>query len=349
MLDRLRARWRDRAVLANLVAQIVIVVTGGAVRLTASGLGCSSWPNCEPGQFIPTPHSATSYHAFIEYGNRGVTVVLVVVAVVVGLLAGLDRTRTAGYRALAWVPLAGVLVQALVGMLAVKLQLPPAVVGGHMGLSLLLIAVSAWLWVRTREGDARPVPAVEPVVRTLTAALVGVTAVLLVLGIVTTGAGPHSGDDEMGYRFAVDPYLMARAHAAAVWVFLALLALTVYALQRAVRRTGPAAVPELGYDRPDGSHQVVRGVAPVPPAGTGPRVPLAAAYRLLGATLVQGLIGYVQVFTGLPVWLVNLHMLGAALLVAFLTLFLGTQRLRGPAPVREGAPQVADASRPGPR
>lgn len=346
VLDRLRARWRDRAVLANLVAQIVIVVTGGAVRLTASGLGCSSWPSCEPGQFAPVLHPATSYHAFIEFGNRTITVVLVVVAVVVGLLAGLDRARPTGYRVLAWVPLVGVLVQAVVGMLAVKLELPPAVVGWHMGLSLLLIAVSAWLWVRTREGDGKPVPTVHGPVRTLAVGLVGLGVVVLVLGIVTTGAGPHSGDDEVGYRFAVDPYLMARVHAAVVWAFVAVLALAVYLLQRAARRSAPApgagAVPELGYDRPDGSRQVVRGVAPVPPARPDPRIPLTAGYRLLGATLVQGLIGYVQVATDLPIWLVNLHMLGAALLVAFLVLFLGAHRMRGPAPVRETAAQAAD-------
>ncbi len=326
VLDRLRPTWRDRAVLANLVAQVVIVVTGGAVRLTASGLGCSSWPSCEPGQFTPELHPATSYHAFVEFGNRTITVILVVIAIAVVLFAGTDRTRPVTYRALAWVPLVGVLIQAVVGMLAVKLELPPAVVGWHMGISLLLIAASAWLWIRTREGDRRPVPAVDRLVRILTVGLVAVGVVVLVLGIVTTGAGPHSGDEEVGYRFAVDPYLMARTHAAAVWVFLALLAMTIYLLQRAVR------------------HVAAQPAAPATsatPSDPDPRVPLAAGYRLIGATLAQGLVGYVQVFTHLPIWLVNLHMLGAALLVAYLTLFVGTLRLRRPAPAREVVEQVA--------
>jgi cytochrome c oxidase assembly protein subunit 15 len=341
LLDRLRPVWRDRAVVANLVAQIVIVVTGGAVRLTGSGLGCSSWPSCEPGQFIPELHPDTSYHAFVEYGNRALTVVLVVLAAAVALLAGLDRTRTQGYRILAWVPVVGVVVQALVGMLAVVRELPPAVVGSHMAISLVLIAVSAWLWVRSREGDGPPAWLIDGFVRSLAAVLVLAGAVLLALGIVTTGAGPHSGDDEVGYRFAVDPYVMSRVHAAAVWVFVALLALVLYRLQR-LAMNAPAPVPEPGYERADGEHQVVRGVAPVPPAAPDHAVPLRAGYRLLGVTLLQGAVGYVQVATGLPIWLVNLHMLGAALLVAFLALFVGTLRLRGHAPVRAIGVQEAD-------
>lgn len=314
VLDRFRPAWRDRAVMANLVAQILIVVTGGLVRLTASGLGCSSWPSCTPGHFTPTSHPATSYHAYIEFGNRTITGLLVVVAVAVAVLAGLDRTRSAGYRTLAWVPFVGVLVQAVVGGMAVRYELPPAVVGSHMLISMVLIAVSAWLWVRGREGDGPARWRVTTVTRWLTAALVAAGAVVIVLGVVTTGAGPHSGDDRVGYRFAIDPLTMAHIHAAAVWVFVGVLALTIYQLQLRARHAAdddeqdPAAAPQ--------------------PAASDDRTVLHAGYRVLGITLGQAVIGYVQVATQLPIALVNLHMLGAAALVTALTVFAGRLRRR---------------------
>lgn len=344
-LDRFRPLWRDRAVMANLVGQIAIIVTGGTVRLTGSGLGCSTWPNCEPGQFTPELHAATSYHAFVEFGNRTVTVVLVALAVAVALLAGLDASRSTAYRVLGWVPLFGVLVNAVVGGMAVLFELPPAVVGSHMLISLALVAASAWLWVRSREGDGRSVFVVDRMTRWLVVGLAAVTVVLLVLGVVTTGAGPHSGDDEVGYRFALDPTEMARIHAAAVWVFVALLAFLLYRLQRLDRRARDAAQaqPPLTYTLPDGTVQPVRGTAPTPPAAEYSR-PLRAGYWLLGAALAQGALGYVQVFTGLPIALVNLHMLGAALVVVTFALFVGTLRRRQGEPARVAAEATASAA-----
>ena len=239
-------------------------------------------------------------------------------------------------------PIVGVLVQAVVGGMAVKYDLPPAVVGSHMLISMALVAASAWLWVRSREGDAAPRRLVTSATRLLVAVLSVAAAVVVVLGVVTTGAGPHSGDDEVGYRFAVDPLTMARVHAGFVWIFLALLALTIYQLQVRARRAAADEPAELGYTRADGTAQVVRGIAPLPPAPDYSR-PLRAGYRLLGVTLAQAVIGYVQVATHLPIALVNLHMLGAALLVTALTLFVGTLRTRGHAPVAEAAAGVVDA------
>jgi len=318
-LDRLRPVWRDRAVMANLVAQILIVVTGGLVRLTASGLGCSSWPSCTPGHFTPTAQPATSYHAYIEFGNRTITGLLIVVSVAVVVLAGYDRTRSTGYRALAWVPFVGVLVQAVVGGMAVKYELPPAVVGSHMVISMVLVATSAWLWVRSKEGDGAPRWLVPRAMRVIVALLCFAAAVVVVLGVVTTGAGPHSGDDKLGYRFAVDPLTMAHVHAASVWVFVALLALTIYQLQFQARHAQADDVP------------------------TDWSVPLHGGYRVLGISLGQAVIGYVQVATGLPIALVNLHMLGAALLVMAMSLFVGTLRTRPHAPASE----VVAADAPG--
>jgi len=311
-------------VIANLVAQIGIVVTGGAVRLTGSGLGCSTWPACEPGRFAPEFHAAMGIHPLIEFGNRTLTGVLVVLAVAVALLAGRDASRSREYRAWAWAPIVGVLVQAVLGGITVLVDLHPAVVGSHFLLSMVLVAVSAWVLVRTREGDGPPTPVVDPRVRTLARGLVLVGAVMLVLGVVVTGAGPHSGDDEVGYRFAVDPYAMARVHALSVWAFVGTLVVVVALLARTRRAEAPS------YDRADGRLQPARGVAPVATAPvTSVARPLRSALVLLGVSLAQGLVGYVQLFTGLPIALVNLHMLGAAVLTAALALFLGTLRRRG--------------------
>ncbi|MEZ0449938.1 COX15/CtaA family protein [Cellulomonas sp. ICMP 17802] len=294
--ERIRDRWQWTAVVANLVGQVLIIVTGGAVRLTGSGLGCSTWPECEPGHFTPQPHQATSIHPFIEFGNRTVSGVLVVVALLVALLVVTDARRPWSYRRLGLVPVIGVLLQAVIGGITVLVDLNPAIVGSHLLISMALVAFSTWLVVRTREGDGPAVPLVDRTTRLLVRLLAGLTAVVLVLGVVVTGAGPHSGDDEVGYRFDVDPWLMAKLHAASVWAFVAVLVVVLVLLRR-------------------------RGV-------TGR--PWTTGLVLLGVTLGQGLIGYVQLFTGLPIGLVNLHMLGAALLATAVTFFVGSLRSRAP-------------------
>ena len=319
-LERLRPRWTNRAVVANLVAQIGIVVTGGAVRLTGSGLGCSTWPQCEPGRFTPELHAAMGIHPFIEFGNRTLTFVLVVLAAAVALLVGLDRSRSRRDRVWGWVPIVGVVVQAVVGGITVLVDLHPAVVGSHFMISMVLVAASAWVLVRTREPDGPVVPVVGPRTRLLSGALTLVGVVVLALGVVVTGAGPHSGDEEVGYRFAVDPYLVARVHAASVWLFTGLVVLTVAVLTRARRLAVLAS----------GTAAALRGQVAQTPAGATPATlgsALRAALLLTAVTLGQGLVGYVQFFTGLPIALVNLHMLGAAVLTWAIVAFLGTLRV----------------------
>lgn len=306
-LDRIRDRWTWTAVVANLAGQIAIIVTGGAVRLTGSGLGCSTWPQCEPGQFTPQLHEATSLHPFIEFGNRTVSFVLVVIALAVALLVTGDRRRPSAYRRLGVVPVVGVLVQAVIGGITVLVDLNPAIVGSHLLISMALVAFSTWLVVRTREGDGPAVPLVDRTTRTLARVLVALTAVVLALGVVVTGAGPHSGDDEVGYRFGVDPWLMAKLHAASVWAFVAVLVAVLVLLRR-------------------------RGVS---------GRPWTTGLVLLGVTLSQGLIGYVQLFTGLPIGLVNLHMLGAALLASTVTFFVGSLRTRSTVPALDGVHTAA--------
>ena len=294
--DRLarRQRWTRRALLVNVVAQGVIVVTGGAVRLTGSGLGCSTWPQCEPGSFTPALHEATSLHPFIEFGNRTLTGFLVLIALTVAVLVCTDRSRSRSYRLLGLAPVLGVVAQAVIGGVTVLFHLNPAVVGVHLLVSLALVAVSTVLVVRERAGDSPALPVVGQRLLSLARLLTAVAVALLALGVVVTGSGPHGGDDKIAYRFAVDPVLIARAHAGVVWLFVVVLAVVLVSLHR-------SAAP-----------QAVR----------------SAGRWLLGVTLLQGVIGYVQYFTGLPVVLVGLHMLGAVLLTVSLTWFLLSLRAR---------------------
>lgn len=291
---RVRSRFAGPVVVANLVGQIGIVVTGGAVRLTGSGLGCSTWPQCEPGEFTPQLHAAMSIHPLIEFGNRTLTGVLGVVGMLVALLVTTEVRRSRGYRALGLVPVLGVAAQALIGGLVVLLHLHPGWVGLHMLVSMALVAASSWLLVRTREGDGPTTWLVPPSVRRAAGALGVVLALVLALGVVVTGAGPHSGDDEVGYRLAVDPWAFSKLHAWAVWAFVAVLVTALVLLRRAGERGRP----------------------------------WRAGLVLLAVTLAQGAVGYVQLFTGLPIGLVNLHMLGAATLAATTVWFVGALRTR---------------------
>lgn len=291
--------WTRRALWANLVAQIGIIVTGGAVRLTGSGLGCSTWPQCEPGQFTPEFHEAMSIHSIIEFGNRTLTGVLGVIALVVVVLVLREPWRPRWFRGLAWLPLAGVAVQGVVGGVTVLVQLHPAVVGVHMLLSIALVAVSAVLLATDRRTRPGATPGYAAGAEPLFAGrvLLGVGAVLMVLGVVVTGAGPHGGDDEYAYRYELDPVAAAKAHAWVAWAFVLVLAVVVWFLRR------------------DGAPSEVR----------------RTWWWLVGVTLAQGAIGYVQYFTGLPEILVGTHMLGTGLLAASLAWSYTVLRPVGPA------------------
>lgn len=278
------------------MAQIGIVVTGGAVRLTGSGLGCSTWPQCEPGQFTPRFHQAWSIHPYIEFGNRTLSGVLVLIALAVAVAVCTDHRRSTGFRRWGVVPLIGVVAQAVIGGVTVLAELHPAVVSVHFLVSMLLVAASAVLLHRDDEGDGPPVPVVSATVQRWAPLLAVLAAVVLVLGAVTTGAGPHSGDDEVGYRFAVDPLLAARIHAAAVAGFVVTLVVLVIATRQA-----PAVLRRRG--------------------------------QLLAAVVAaQGAVGYLQVLTDLPVTLVLVHMLGTGLFTAGVTRYLLSFRQRTPVP-----------------
>lgn len=280
---------------AALVSLCVIVVTGGAVRLTGSGLGCSDWPNCEPGRL--TPHSASDVNAMIEYLNRlftGVVSVAVALAVL-GSLVRVPRRRDLTGLSLGLV--AGVVGQIVLGGLTVIFELRPEFVMAHFLLSMVLVANGVVL-VR-RAGDPEPPVAVErssPATRARAVALVALAAVVVFTGTIVTGAGPHGGDEEVE-RLGVGVEAAARVHGLSVVVFLGLVIATLVLAHRAR------------------DEAVVR-----------------ASTALVVVAVAQAAIGYVQYFTGVPVLLVGLHIAGATLVwIAALAVLLATTR-RSPAP-----------------
>lgn len=293
MLARLTARPSAttvrRLTLGSLIANAGIVVTGGLVRLTSSGLGCPTWPRCTDSTYTPTPQSAA--HGLIEFGNRLLTFVLT--AFVVAALVAVWRQRPVrpGMRGLALAVLLGIPAQAVLGGITVLTQLNPWTVMAHFLLSMALIALATALHWRAGEGDQPPRALLPRPLQRLARALLAVTVVTLALGTVVTGSGPHSGD-QAATRTGFDPQLTAQLHADAV---LLLVGLTV-GLLLAVRATGAAG-------------RVGR-----------------ATVVLLGVEVAQGVVGYAQYFAGLPVPVVALHLAGACLtLIAAVRVVLATR------------------------
>jgi len=259
--------------LANLVANIALVVTGAAVRLTDSGLGCPTWPRCTTGSYTTT--AAMGVHGEIEFGNRLLGVALGVIALACFVVALAGKPRRRSLVTLSLVVGLGIPGQGVVGGLSVLTGLNPWVVGLHFLLSMALIAGAYALWRRTDEGDQLVRRLVPGPIRTLGAAVVAAAAAVIVAGTIVTGSGPHAGSAQ-AKRNGLDPQAVAQFHADLVFL---LLGLSV-ALWLALRALG---------------------------------APAGRAGLLVIVELAQGLIGFVQYFTHLPVLLVGAHLLGASL------------------------------------
>lgn len=307
--DARRVRWLPprlqtalalrRFALASVIANVAIVITGGAVRLTDSGLGCPSWPSCTDGSLTPTKEFAA--HGIIEFTNRQLTFVLVVIAVGTWVIAMIRRTE----RGLASLAALGIPAQAILGGLTVLTHLNPWLVALHFLLSMAIIAETSLLWWRLRTPAA--VPALpSPRTQLLARLTVAATAVTLVLGTVVTGSGPHAGDVESGQvrRTGLKPSSVSQLHADAVMVLIGLtvgLVVLLYAVHAA---------------------EAVRRAAAV----------------LLGVELAQGLIGFTQYFLHVPALLVGVHLLGACLVwLAALQILLLTEPAARRAGVRTAA------------
>lgn len=264
-----------RITLAVLVTQVLIVMSGAAVRLTGSGLGCSDWPSCEEERFVP----ATDYNALIEFANR-VMSLPVLVAVVLAVWGASRRVpRRRDLSTLSWAILVGVVVQILLGAVVVRFELLPQTVIVHFLISMVLIALSVVLHLRSgADLPAREDEGTWPAAASAwLVPLVGVlSAVVLVAGTVVTAAGPHGGD-ETAERLPVYLPTATRVHATTAWAFLAMLVIALVVLRR---ERAPGSLDRAGV-------------------------------ALLGACLVQGAIGYLQYANGVPAGLVFLHVVGA--------------------------------------
>jgi cytochrome c oxidase assembly protein subunit 15 len=275
---------------ASLASQVVIVVTGGAVRLTASGLGCPTWPKCTPDSLVNTPEMGI--HGVIEFTNRMLTFVLVIVAIAMFLsVLRMRRERPDLFRLSLFIGL-GIPAQAVIGGISVLTQLNPYVVGLHFVVSVVLVAIATVLVYRVyrgRRGSARTAPTWFAGLAHTTAFVVALT---ILVGIVTTGSGPHAGDADAP-RNGLDSELLQHLHSWPAYVTFALTIALVVAAAR-LRLTST----------------------------------LTFAVTLLTIESAQIVVGLAQARLGLPEILVALHMLLACLLASAMTAVVLSLRQR---------------------
>lgn len=268
---------------ASVVANIGIVVTGGLVRLTGSGLGCPTWPSCTDQSYVP--HAALGIHGAIEFGNRMLGFVVAVIAIGTWLAVMRYRPIRHDLRRLATAAALGVPLQAVIGGVSVLTGLNPWIVSAHFLVSPIIITLTVSMMRRSRTS---PYPHTPPVVRALATASVVAVWLTVALGTLVTGAGPHSGDPDTG-RNGFNEELISQLHADVVF---GLLGITI-ALVIATRVTATS------------------------------RTLRKLAAWLLAMELLQGAVGFTQYFTGLPWGLVLVHMFFAGLLIALVTAVYG--------------------------
>ncbi len=269
---------RGRVLGLLVFLQSALIVTGGSVRLTGSGLGCPTWPECTPGSYVPVANQAEGQvHAWIEFGNRLLTVVLLICALAVVTLSVRVSKNAANkerIRSLAALQILGILGQGMLGGVTVLTDLHPLTVAAHFLLSILLIAGAISL---RYELIGTPVEKTTGLISFLMPIFVWLTFLVLVAGTIVTGSGPHAGD-EKAQRFGFDPQVISWLHADLV---IALIVLAVMLLLIAHQSGMTLLVRRIGL--------------------------------FLLIAFSQGVIGYIQYFTGLPEALVAAHLIGSTL------------------------------------
>ncbi len=263
-----------RVTLFAVVALGFIIITGAAVRLTGSGLGCTDWPTCEQGQLAPS--EITDAPAMIEFVNRLITGVVSLAVALAVAGAWRRRPRRGDLVWLAAGLVAGVIGQIVLGGLVVLFELSPRLVMGHFVVSMVILWNAVVLHHRAGRPDGPVVPRVDPSLVGLARLLFAAGALVVFTGTVVTASGPHAGDSQAA---RLDFFLpdVARVHGLSVVVLAVLSLLFTWGLWR--------------------TH------AP-PPVQRSARI-------LLGVLAAQAAVGYTQYFTGVPALLVGVHILGA--------------------------------------
>lgn len=276
----------QRLAVLSLIGQTLLIVTGGAVRLTASGLGCPTWPRCTDSSLVNTPEMGI--HGIIEFGNRLLTFALAAVAVAMLVYLWNLRKERRDLFLLALGLLASIPAQAIIGGITVLTQLNPWVVGLHFLVSMALVVLATLLvnraYGRTGKFRVAELAALPGIARPLMTAVALFSAVAVCLGVVVTGAGPHAGDANAP-RNDLDWDLFAHIHAVPAYLVTARALLAVYLVIHG-RISGPFRT---------------------------------AVLMLLGVTVLQAVIGFTQYYNGIPALLVAAHMLAAALLMSAAT------------------------------
>jgi len=267
-------RWASTSA---LIVSILIILTGGVVRVTGSGLGCPTWPNCNPDSLAPT--GEMGIHGVIEFANRLFSAFIAVPVAWVIIAARLQKPRQRSLTRLAWSQFWLVVANAVAGGFTVLAGLNPWIVAMHFVLAIALLTTTTLTWHRVHETvPATPVPTV-PGTRGLSWALVIATLVLIVVGTLVTGSGPHSGDSAEVKRIPLDWTAITIVHGI---LGLGVLVLAV-ALWIMLRRESRAVLARL------------------------------RTIVFIAVVIAQGAIGVTQALDALPALLVELHLLGAAL------------------------------------
>jgi cytochrome c oxidase assembly protein subunit 15 len=269
---------------ASLASQILIVVTGGLVRLTGSGLGCPTWPKCTDESFVSVPEMGI--HGLIEFGNRLLTFVLVIIAALTFVV--IRRTSKSLRFGLTWpavLLVLGIIAQALLGGVTVLTGLNSRVVGAHFLVSGVLISIASVLVWRAYSPKHEPI-SYQAVLMAWPIYIVG--WVTVIVGVVVTGAGPHAGDANTP-RNGLDLETWQHYHSWPAYLMTGMVLLALVLVWRSVqsRKMKNPAVKSLGI--------------------------------LLIVSILQGLLGIVQANMGVPALLAGVHMLGASLIISLLT------------------------------
>ena len=269
-------RWA----LAGLVTSVLIILTGAAVRLSQSGLGCTNWPDCTSTSLVASGATGDSLvHRWVEFGNRLVTVAIFVVAIGVFVAAWQYRADGGRRRDLVWLAAAqpaAIVLQAVLGGLVVLTKLSPALVSLHFLASVALVAATVALYVRCQEGRQPPAPLVPRPVQLVALGVVGAVALMMTAGTVVTGTGPLAGARDVA-RYPLPLEGVTQFHADIGWLLAGLGVALLLCLH----------------------------------LGNAPRRAKRLAWLGAGLVALQGAIGYAQYFSGLPAGLVWVHVAGS--------------------------------------